>query len=82
MNLLGEPPHVAEERETVNKTLEVLKRAQKVLKRDPDLATVPRFDEDNIRQSKTSDTDSMSSNSLPAGNKKNDSSLFGEAFKK
>jgi len=38
MTVLGEPSHIAEERETIQKTLLVLRKAQKVLKRDPDLA--------------------------------------------
>lgn len=39
LNLLTEPSHIREERDTVSKTLTILKKAQKVLKRDPDLAS-------------------------------------------
>lgn len=38
IDLLSEPPHIREERETICKTLEVLRNAIKILKRDPDLA--------------------------------------------
>ncbi len=34
--LLGEPPIIAQERERLAKTLETLKKATKVLKRDPE----------------------------------------------
>jgi hypothetical protein len=39
MAKLGEPSHIAEERKTIKATLAVLRKAEKVLKRDPDLAT-------------------------------------------
>jgi dynamin 1-like protein len=38
---VGEPPHITAERETLNKVLEVLQRAKRVLTKDPDLA--PQF---------------------------------------
>lgn len=38
MELLNEPSHIKEERQTVTKTLSVLKNAMKLLKKDPDLA--------------------------------------------
>jgi len=44
MSLIGEPAHIAEERETINKTLAVLKKANKILKRDPDLASYVKHD--------------------------------------
>jgi len=44
--LIGEPPHIREERETINKTLAVLKKANKVLKRDPDLASYSKDKKD------------------------------------
>lgn len=39
MQKLGEPPHIAEERKTISDTLNVLRKAEKVLKKDPDLAS-------------------------------------------
>lgn len=33
---LGEPKHVTEERKTLNKTLEAMKKAIKILQRDPE----------------------------------------------
>eukprot|EP00331_Platyophrya_macrostoma_P003937 CAMPEP_0176413694 /NCGR_PEP_ID=MMETSP0127-20121128/4845_1 /TAXON_ID=938130 /ORGANISM="Platyophrya macrostoma, Strain WH" /LENGTH=665 /DNA_ID=CAMNT_0017793511 /DNA_START=36 /DNA_END=2033 /DNA_ORIENTATION=- len=38
MSLLGEPPHITAERETLSKVLDVLRKAKKVLSKDPDLA--------------------------------------------
>jgi len=37
ISILNEPDSVAEERLRINNTLKVLKEAQKVLKRDPDI---------------------------------------------
>jgi len=34
LDSIGEPPHIAEERETINKTLATLRKAQKILKTD------------------------------------------------
>lgn len=34
---IAEPSNIAEERETINKTIEVLQKANRVIKRDPDL---------------------------------------------
>ncbi|KAL4444748.1 hypothetical protein ABPG74_015956 [Tetrahymena malaccensis] len=42
---IAEPPNVAEERDTLNKTIEVLQKAHRVIKRDPDLQ--PRYDGQN-----------------------------------
>jgi len=38
MDLVGEPPHIVAERETLNKVLGVLRKARLVLTKDPDLA--------------------------------------------
>jgi len=45
MNLVGEPPHIAAERDTLNKVLGVLRKARIVLTKDPDLA--PTFNQSN-----------------------------------
>lgn len=37
LNTIAEPPSIAEERETITKTMEVLQKAARVIKRDPDL---------------------------------------------
>lgn len=39
MTRLGEPSHIVEERRTINNTLHILRKAEKALKRDPDLAS-------------------------------------------
>lgn len=57
MDLLGEPAHIAEERATINKTLETLKKAQKVLKRDPDLASLPKMTMDDNKNRNETRTD-------------------------
>jgi vacuolar protein sorting-associated protein 1 len=44
---LGEPERVAEERKSLNSTLEVLKKAIKVLQRDPEI-TNTAFGEDEL----------------------------------
>ena len=44
---LGEPERVAEERKSLNATLETLKKALKVLQRDPDI-TNTAFGEDEL----------------------------------
>lgn len=44
---MGEPERVAEERKSLNGTLETLKRAVKVLQRDPDI-TNTSFGEDEL----------------------------------
>lgn len=41
MAMIGEPPHITAERETLNKVLDVLNKAKRVLTKDPDLA--PQF---------------------------------------
>jgi hypothetical protein len=46
---MGEPERVAEERKSLNSTLEVLKRAVKVLQRDPDI-TNTAFGEDELAE--------------------------------
>eukprot|EP01016_Furgasonia_blochmanni_P039374 TRINITY_DN4881_c0_g2_i9.p1 TRINITY_DN4881_c0_g2~~TRINITY_DN4881_c0_g2_i9.p1 ORF type:complete len:184 (+),score=41.79 TRINITY_DN4881_c0_g2_i9:44-595(+) len=46
MTLLGEPSHVTAERDTLTKILNILKKAQKVLKKDPDLAPGLRVDDE------------------------------------
>jgi len=45
MNMVGEPPHIIAERETLNKVLGVLRKARLVLTKDPDLA--PTFSQTN-----------------------------------
>jgi hypothetical protein len=44
---MGEPERVAEERKSLNVTLETLKKAVKVLQRDPDI-TNTAFGEDEL----------------------------------
>lgn len=46
---LGEPERVAEERKSLNATLETLKKALKVLQRDPDI-TSSAFGEDELEE--------------------------------
>lgn len=46
---LGEPERVAEERKSLNGTLETLKKAIKVLQRDPDI-TNTAFGEDELEE--------------------------------
>ena len=46
---MGEPERVAEERKSLNQTLETLKKAVKVLQRDPDI-TNTAFGEDELDQ--------------------------------
>jgi len=48
MSLLGEPEHVARERETLSTTLAVLKKSYKLLRRDPNLATTVEMAEEEI----------------------------------
>jgi hypothetical protein len=36
MEMLGEPSHITNERNTINQILNVLKNARKVLKKDPE----------------------------------------------
>lgn len=40
---IAEPAHIAEERDTISKTIAVLQKAARVIKRDPDLQ--PRYEE-------------------------------------
>lgn len=47
LDSLGEPSHIAEERTTLEKILTVLRKAQKVLKKDPDLASSSLLDDDD-----------------------------------
>lgn len=46
MEMLGEPAHVTHERNTIKTILKVLKNAQQVLKKDPDLAVYERIQEE------------------------------------
>ena len=46
---LGEPERVAEERKSLNATLDTLKKAIKVLQRDPDI-TNTAFGEDELEE--------------------------------
>lgn len=46
---LGEPERVAEERKSLNATLDTLKKALKVLQRDPDITNVA-FGEDELEE--------------------------------
>ena len=46
---MGEPERVAEERKSLNTTLETLKKAVKVLQRDPDI-TNTAFGEDELSE--------------------------------
>lgn len=46
---MGEPERVQEERKSLNSTLETLKRAVKVLQRDPDI-TNTAFGEDELSE--------------------------------
>eukprot|EP01015_Nassula_variabilis_P025044 TRINITY_DN483_c0_g2_i2.p1 TRINITY_DN483_c0_g2~~TRINITY_DN483_c0_g2_i2.p1 ORF type:complete len:647 (+),score=143.12 TRINITY_DN483_c0_g2_i2:65-2005(+) len=84
MESLGEPAHVAQERETLSRTLETLKKAQKVLKKDPDLAvTMKETEEDDSspNQAGGADGKKATTNDDGARNqgqaKKTNSSLFG-----
>eukprot|EP01017_Pseudomicrothorax_dubius_P043096 TRINITY_DN7122_c0_g1_i1.p1 TRINITY_DN7122_c0_g1~~TRINITY_DN7122_c0_g1_i1.p1 ORF type:complete len:726 (+),score=211.30 TRINITY_DN7122_c0_g1_i1:59-2236(+) len=43
--MIGDPEHIINERDNLHKKLETLKKAQKVLKRDPDLAVMPVFED-------------------------------------
>ena len=53
---LGEPERVAEERKSLNATLETLKKALKVLQRDPDI-TNTAFGEDELADELRQDTE-------------------------
>jgi len=53
---LGEPERVAEERKSLNATLETLKKALKVLQRDPDI-TNTAFGEDELENDLRLDTE-------------------------
>jgi len=58
--LLGEPEHIRLERETILNTLNILEKAQKVLKRDPDLAVYSsNYESDDDDQVDTSKFDYM-----------------------
>jgi len=71
MNMVGEPPHITAERETLNKVLGVLRKARLVLTKDPDLA--PTFkDSIPVQPLRTankapSDTTEKSSLGAPSG---------------
>lgn len=52
---MGEPERVTEERKSLNNTLEILKRAVKVLQRDPDI-TNTAFGEDELSEELRLDT--------------------------
>jgi hypothetical protein len=46
---LGEPERVTEERKSLNNTLEIMKKAIKVLQRDPDI-TNTAFGDDELEE--------------------------------
>jgi GTP-binding protein EngB required for normal cell division len=52
LHMLGEPESVTVERETLNRTLETLKRAIRAIKKDPDLAATARGADDDEEEEK------------------------------
>lgn len=58
LDQLGEPPHIAEERKTLEKILGVLRKAQKVLKKDPDLASSSLMNDNDEYVNKLKEQDS------------------------
>jgi len=64
MTQIGEPPHITAERETLNKVLEVLQRAKRVLTKDPDLA--PQFSDPKISTTKIQTSNSEKSSNVTA----------------
>lgn len=61
LNQLGEPPHIAEERKTLENILTVLRKAQKVLKKDPDLASSSLMNDNDEYMTKLKEQDSRKS---------------------
>jgi len=82
MNMVGEPPHITAERETLNKVLGVLRKARLVLTKDPDLA--PTFKETNPVQplkanpKTTSDSTERSITSTTAPSSRSSNNPFGQ----
>ena len=74
-DLLNEPESVAERRKELNDIIKVMRNAQKIIKRDPDLMVVMQI---NINDSDITDTkDKKEGDKQPAGGKKNFGKIFG-----
>jgi len=50
LNLLSEPSHISQERESISQQLEILRKAEKILKHDPNLAAQAASIEGEIRK--------------------------------
>ena len=73
-DLLNEPESVAERRKELNDIIKVMRNAQKIIKRDPDLMVVMQI---NINDSDITDTkDKKEGDKQSSGGKKN----FGKIF--
>jgi len=75
--MVGEPSHITAERETLNKVLEVLQRAKRVLTKDPDLA--PQFAKETTVSNLSKPSISPSKNTIESDTKKpiDSSGMFG-----
>ena len=74
-DLLSEPESIAERRKELNELIKVMKNAQKIIRRDPDLMTVMQI---NINDSDITDTkDKKEGDKQAAGGKKNFGKIFG-----
>ena len=74
-DLLNEPESVAERRKELNDIIKVMRNAQKIIKRDPDLMVVMQI---NINDSDITDTkDKKEGDKQAAGGKKNFGKIFG-----
>ena len=70
-DLLNEPESVAERRKELNDLIKVMKNAQKIIRRDPDLMTAMQINIDNTQDNKQKKEDE------PIKNKKRYGNLFG-----
>ena len=74
-DLLNEPESVAERRKELNDIIKVMRNAQKIIKRDPDLMVVMQI---NINDSDITDTkDKKEGDKQSSGGKKNFGKIFG-----
>ena len=74
-DLLNEPESVAERRKELNDIIKVMRNAQKIIKRDPDLMVVMQI---NINDSDITDNkDKKEGDKQSSGGKKNFGKIFG-----
>ena len=83
MDLLSEPESVAERRKELNDMIKVMKNAQKIIRRDPDLMTVMQINinDSDITSTKEKKTEKKAEKKEEKKEEKKDSKLSQEKIK-